>query len=134
MSHDTSRPTRAYGRTGENRPEMHNVAQRARAAQGHEKKRFADSANVRGGETWENSVGHSGTRAGYVATGIVVAGFILGGVGLTVGPKVLIWIAAGIVVLTGIIGMLTNVWSDYRYEMPAPDKDESGSMTDDAHT
>ncbi|MBS2961424.1 hypothetical protein KGA66_00100 [Actinocrinis puniceicyclus] len=133
MSHDTSRATRVYGQAGETGREIHNVAQRAHGAQGHEKK-LADSANVLGGETWENSVGHSGTRAGYIASGIVVAGFILGGVGLTVGPRVLIWIAVGIVVLTGIIGMLTHVWSDYRYEMPAPDDDESGSMTDDAHT
>ena len=91
----------------------HNVAQRQRKAADAEVKRFADTANVRGGETWGNASGHSGTRAAWIASGVIVAGFILGGVGLTVGPRLLIWIGVGIIVVVGAFGLATHVWSDY---------------------
>jgi hypothetical protein len=39
---------------------------------------------------------------------------VLAGVGLTFGPRVLIWIGAGLVVLVGLIGLATNVWGGYR--------------------
>lgn len=92
--------------------ETYNAAQKARGAQGHERKKLTDSANV--SETWENPAGHSGRPIGYVASGVIVLGFLLGGIGLTVGPRVLIWIGVAIVVITGAVGMATHVWSDYR--------------------
>lgn len=113
---------------------IQNAAQKSRRAEGHEQKKLTDSANVLGGETWENPSGHSGRPVGYAASGLIMLGFIIGGVGLTVGPHLLIWIGVAIIVIVGAVGMATHVWSDYRMETPAPDKDESGSMTDDAHT
>ncbi len=95
---------------------VYNAAQRERGVADGDRKKIRDGANVRGGETWGDSSGHSGTRAAYTATGLVVAGFIIGGVGLTVGPRVLLWIGVALIVLTGALGMLTHVWSDYRSE------------------
>jgi hypothetical protein len=97
----------------------HNAAQRQRKVADTEVKRIADTANVGGGETWGNASGHSGTRAAWIAVGVIVAGFILGGVGLTVGPRLLTWIGVGIVVVVGACGMATHVWSDYLPESEA---------------
>ena len=101
-------------RSEERAPEVvENVAQRERGVGDEERKRLVDTANVHGGETWGNPSGHSGTRAAYAATGLIIAGFIIGGIGLTFGPHLLIWIGAAIAVLTGAIGMATHTWSDY---------------------
>lgn len=131
---ETSQESRIHAEAEQAERRIRNAAQKSRGAEGHEQKKLTDSADVYGGETWENPSGHSGRPIGYVASGVIVLGFIIGGVGLTAGPHLLIWIGIAIVVIVGAIGMATHVWSDYRLEEPAPDKDESGSLTDDAHT
>lgn len=110
--------------------EVYNAAQRARGAQGSDVKRLTDSANVLGGETWENPSGHSGTPRGYVASGVIVLGFIVGGVGLTVGPRVLIWIGVAIIVVAGVLGLATHVWSDYRRGLPAEELEAAVKPTE----
>jgi hypothetical protein len=45
---------------------------------------------------------------------VIVLGFILGGIGLTVGPRALIWVGVAVIVIVGAVGMATHVWSDYR--------------------
>ncbi|HEU5355823.1 MAG TPA: hypothetical protein VFU65_15230 [Actinocrinis sp.] len=104
--------SRIHTEVEEAEQETYNAAQKARGAQDHEQKKLRDSANV--SETWENPAGHSGRPIGYGASGVIVLGFILGGIGLTVGPRVLIWIGVAIIVITGAVGMATHVWSDYR--------------------
>lgn len=96
------------------RESVYNAAQEARGAADGERKLLADTANVHGGETWGNPSGHSGTRAAWLASALIIAGFVLGGVGLTFGPHVLIWIGAAVAVLVGVLGLSTHVWSDYR--------------------
>ena len=102
----------------------HNAAQEARQAAGDEVKRIADVPSVHGGETWANASGHSGTRAAWFATGAILAGFVLGGVGLTVGPRLVIWIGVAVVVIVAVFGTMTHVWSDYR---PRPESNAEQS-------
>jgi hypothetical protein len=56
--------------------------------------------------------GHGRPWTAWAASGTFVGGFLVGGVGLTVGPRVLIWIGVAIAVVTGAVGLLTHVWSD----------------------
>lgn len=117
--------SRIHTEVAEAEQETYNAAQKARGAQGHEQKKLTDSANVLGGETWEHPSGHSGRPIGYAASGVIVLGFILGGIGLTVGPRVLIWIGVAIIVITGAGGAAAHVWSDYRQgSLDEPDTNE----------
>ena len=111
---EPSEQSRIHSKVEEADQEVHNAAQKARGARGHEQKKLTDSANVLGGETWENPSGHSGRPIGYAASGVIVLGFILGGIGLTTGIHLLIWIGVAIIVIMGAVGMATHVWSDYR--------------------
>jgi hypothetical protein len=95
---------------------VYNAAQQEREAADHSVKKLADTANVQGGETWGNASGHSGTRLAWLASFGVIVGFLIGGIGLTVGPHLLIWIGAALAVGVGALGLFTHVWSDYRAE------------------
>jgi hypothetical protein len=113
MSHESQ--TRQKSDEAEQTHEaVYNAAQEARGAADDEHKTLADTANVRGGETWGNASGHSGTRAAWLASALIITGFALGGVGLTFGPHPLIWIGAALAILVGVLGLSTHVWSDYR--------------------
>ncbi len=120
---EPSEQSRIHSKVEEADQEVYNAAQKARGARGHEQKRLTDSANVLGGETWENPSGHSGRPIGYAASGVIVLGFILGGIGLTTGIHLLIWIGVAIIVIMGAVGMATHVWSDYR---PGSTESEQG--------
>jgi hypothetical protein len=56
--------------------------------------------------------GHGQPWTAWAAAGTVVGGFLVGGIGMTVGPWVLIWIGAAIAVVTGALGLFTGVWSE----------------------
>lgn len=58
--------------------------------------------------------GVSGTYRGWLATAVVLLGFVLGGTGLTFGPRVLLWIGIGVIVAGGGAGLFTHAWSDFR--------------------
>ena len=107
----------------------HNAAQEARQASDDEVKRLADVPSVHGGETWGNASGHSGTHSAWFVSGLILAGFILGAFGFTVGPQVLLWIGVGVIVVVGAYGMLTHAWSDYREirENDPAEENEDGS-------
>ena len=91
-----------------------NAAQEARQVADDEVKRVADVPSVRGGETWGSATGHSGTHAAWGVSGVILAGFLLGAFGFTIGPRVLLWIGVGIIVVAGAYGLITHAWSDYR--------------------
>ncbi len=112
MSYESHTPQQSHS-TEETHEVVYNAAQEARGAADDDLKTFADTANVRGGETWGNADGHSGTPAAWLATALIIAGFVVGGVGLTFGPRVLLWIGAALAVLVGVLGVSTRVWSDY---------------------
>ena len=55
-----------------------------------------------------------GRRASWVATSIVIAGFIIGGIALPIGPTWwLFWTGVGIVVLGAIIGAAVHIFDDW---------------------
>jgi hypothetical protein len=57
---------------------------------------------------------HHGRPASWAVTTIVVIGFIIGGIGLCIGPSwVLFWVGAGIVVLAGIMGAAVHIFDDW---------------------
>jgi hypothetical protein len=57
---------------------------------------------------------YHGRPVSWVVTVLVVIGFILGGIGLCIGPSwVLFWVGAGIVVLAGIMGAAVRIFDDW---------------------
>jgi hypothetical protein len=55
-----------------------------------------------------------GRPTSWVASSIIIVGFIVGGVGLVTGPAWwLFWTGAGIVVLGGIFGASTHMMDDW---------------------
>jgi len=114
-----------------------NEAQEARNVSDDEVKRLADMPSVHGGETWGKPSGHSGTHSAWFVSGVILAGFILGAFGFTIGPHVLLWIAVGVIVVTAAYGMVTHAWSDYRVVRetdPAGEGDQDGNEAGPANT
>ena len=57
---------------------------------------------------------YHGRSASWVVTAIVIAGFIVGGIALPIGPTWwLFWTGAGIVVLGTIIGAAVHIMDDW---------------------
>jgi hypothetical protein len=57
---------------------------------------------------------HHGRPSSWVAVTVIVVGFILGGIALTVGPSwVLFWVGAAIVVVGGIMAAATRIMDDW---------------------
>ena len=58
--------------------------------------------------------GHHGRPASWVAVTVIIIGFVIGGIALTVGPNwVLFWVGAAIVVVGGIMGAATRIMDDW---------------------
>jgi hypothetical protein len=56
---------------------------------------------------------HAGRPSSWIAVAVVVAGFVLGGVGLVTGPSwTLFWIGVGVVVVGGLALVLVGAFSD----------------------
>ena len=57
---------------------------------------------------------HHGRPASWVAVAIIIAGFIVGGIALPVGPVWwLFWLGAGIVVVGGIFALSVHILDDW---------------------
>jgi len=57
---------------------------------------------------------HHGRPASWVTTAIVVAGFVIGGIALPIGPTWwLFWTGVGIVVLGAIFGAAVRIFDDW---------------------
>jgi hypothetical protein len=89
-----------------------NQAQEERGAAGEDRKRFTDAPEISGGEKWEEPSGHSGTRHAWSVSLAMVASFLLAGVGMTFGPRVLLWIGIGLFCALGVYSLATHAWSD----------------------
>ncbi len=64
--------------------------------------------------TTEPHEAHHGRPASWVATCIIVVGFIVGGFGLVTGPTWwLFWTGAGIVVLGALFGAANHIMDDW---------------------
>ena len=56
---------------------------------------------------------HHGRPASWVAVTVIVIGFVIGGIALTVGPSwVLFWVGTAIVVVGGIMAAATRIMDD----------------------
>lgn len=93
---------------------VRNKAQEDRSADGGDVKRVTDTPAVEGGETWENASGHSGTRHSWSVSLAMVAAFLLGGAGMTFGPRALLWVGVAVFVLLGVYSLAAHTWTDYR--------------------
>jgi hypothetical protein len=57
---------------------------------------------------------HHGKPASWVAVAIIIAGFVVGGIALPVGPVWwLFWLGAGIVVVGGIFALSVHILDDW---------------------
>jgi hypothetical protein len=57
---------------------------------------------------------HHGRASSWTAIAIIVAGFVVGGIALPVGPTWwLFWLGAGIVVVGGILALSTHIMQDW---------------------
>ena len=57
---------------------------------------------------------HRGRPVSWVSIGIIVAGFILGGIALVVGPTWwLLWFGAAVAAVGGILGLATGIFNDW---------------------
>jgi hypothetical protein len=57
---------------------------------------------------------HHGRPASWVTTATVIAGFVIGGIALPIGPTWwLFWTGAGLVVLGAIIGTAVHIFDDW---------------------
>jgi hypothetical protein len=60
-----------------------------------------------------------GRMRSWIAVVVIVAGFAIGGVGLTLGPTWwLFWTAVGIVVLGGVVALSSNILADVVLDEP----------------
>jgi hypothetical protein len=68
--------------------------------------------------------GHGGRAQSWLAVTVILLGFVVGGVALTIGPNwFLFWVGAGIIVIGGIMALAFDIFSDVivdaRRTMPA---------------
>jgi hypothetical protein len=90
-----------------------NQAQEEREADDQDTKRFTDTPEVLGGETWQHASGHSGTRRAWTVSLAMVASFLLAGGGMTFGPRALLWIGIGLFAALGVYSLAAHTWTDY---------------------
>lgn len=57
---------------------------------------------------------HTGRMSSWVAVGVIVIGFVVGGIGLVLGPSwILFWVGVGIACLGGGYGLASGIMEDY---------------------
>ena len=73
----------------------------------------AHGLDAQTGQTWEHEEYH-GRRVSWVAVTLIIAGFIIGGIALPIGPTwVLFWIGAAIVVVGVIFAASIRIMDDW---------------------
>ena len=73
----------------------------------------AHALDVQTGQAYGHEA-HHGKPASWVAVSIIIVGFVLGGIALTIGPSwVLFWVGAAIVVIGGIYALSVHVLDDW---------------------
>lgn len=66
----------------------------------------------------ENLGSHGGRASSWLAVTVMLLGFIVGGVGLTVANWMIVWIGVGIVVVGGILALVFDIVSDVVIDAP----------------
>jgi fatty acid desaturase len=57
---------------------------------------------------------HHGRRVSWVAVSLIMAGFLVGGLGLILGPAWwLFWVGVGLSVVGGLLALATDIFADW---------------------
>lgn len=75
--------------------------------------RVADAPHLGSGQNGENAEGHSGTRHSWAVSLGMVAAFLLGGAGMTFGPRDLLWVGVAGFVALGVYSLAAHTWTDH---------------------
>lgn len=66
-----------------------------------------------------SSSGHAGRPSSWLAVAVIFVGFLVGGIGLPLGPNwIMFWVGVGIVVVGGAIALLVDIMSDVVVAQP----------------
>lgn len=67
----------------------------------------------------ESHGSHAGRPSSWIAVAIIFAGFVVGGVGLCLGPMwVMFWVGGGVVVLGLLVSWVVHLFSDVVVDAP----------------
>lgn len=69
-------------------------------------------------EQTENLGSHGGRASSWLAVTVMLIGFIVGGVGMTMATWTLIWIGVGLVVVGGILALVFDIFTDVVIDAP----------------
>ncbi|MET9340180.1 HGxxPAAW family protein [Nonomuraea sp. NPDC003804] len=61
---------------------------------------------------------HAGRASSWLAVSIMLAGFTVGGVGLTIANWMIVWVGVGIFVLGGVLALVFDIFSDVVIDAP----------------
>lgn len=74
--------------------------------------------------------GHTRGRPGsWVAVLIILAGFVIGGIALILGLWWLFWVAVGIAVVGGIVGLVADIFTDVELDPNVPGEEHVSPIT-----
>jgi hypothetical protein len=63
--------------------------------------------------------GHGGRASSWLAVTVMLLGFLIGGVALTLGPHwPMLWVGVGVVAVGGILALLFDIFSDVVVDAP----------------
>ncbi|GII75371.1 hypothetical protein Sru01_03530 [Sphaerisporangium rufum] len=82
---------------------------------------MADSApaQAQGTQAHGTQQSHAGRASSWLAVTVILLGFTIGGVALTIGPNwFLFWVGAGVVVVGGVLALVFDVFSDVIEDAP----------------
>ena len=66
-----------------------------------------------------SSSGHAGRPSSWIAVAVMFVGFLVGGIGLPLGPNwIMFWAGVGIVVVGGVMALLVDIMSDVVVAQP----------------
>jgi len=69
-------------------------------------------------EQTENLGSHGGRAGSWLAVSIMLFGFVVGGLGLTMSSWLLIWIGVGLIVVGGILALVFDIFTDVVIDAP----------------
>ncbi|WP_235994117.1 HGxxPAAW family protein [Nonomuraea montanisoli] len=69
-------------------------------------------------EQTEHLGSHGGRASSWLAVTVMLIGFIVGGVGLTLASWTLVWVGAGVIVVGGILALVFDIFSDVVIDAP----------------
>lgn len=80
-----------------------------------------------------SSSGHAGRPSSWLAVVVIFVGFLVGGLGLPLGPNwIMFWVGTGIVVAGGVIALVVDVMSDVVVAQPYVSADPAKRAADAA--